>query len=103
MKLIKTLEELIEEEIHDAKKYAKMAIEYKESFPSVAQSFYNLSLQEDEHQNILHNEVVKLINEHRRTHGAPPPEMQAIYDFLHKRHIEKAEEVKRYQNMFRGQ
>jgi ferritin len=102
MKLIKTLEELIEEEIHDAKKYAKMANEYKDSYPGLAQTFYNLSVQEEEHKTALHGEVVKMINDHRRTHGAPPPEMQAIYDFLHQRHIEKAEEVKRYQNLFRG-
>ena len=46
MKLIKELEELIEEEIHDVKKYAKMATELKEEHPALAQVLYNIKHQE---------------------------------------------------------
>ena len=41
MKIIKTLEELIEEEVHDTKKYAKLAVEYKDENPALAQQNRN--------------------------------------------------------------
>ena len=47
MKIIKELEELIEEELHDIKKYAQLAVEMKNDHPGLAQVFYNLSTQED--------------------------------------------------------
>ena len=101
MKVIKLLEELIEEEIHDVKKYAKLAIEYKEDNPSLAQVFYNLSVQEDAHQANLHSEVVKIIEEHRRMHGEPPASMMAVYEYVHKKHIDKLAEARTYQEMYK--
>ena len=62
MKIIKTLSDKIHEEICDAKAYAKLAIEYKDERPDLARSFYNLSLQEMDHMNVLHNAVTDIIN-----------------------------------------
>jgi hypothetical protein len=101
MKIIKLLEELIEEEIHDVKKYAKLAVEYKEDHPALAQLFYNLSTQEDSHQASLHTEVVKIIEEHRRTHGEPPAAMMAVYEYVHKKHIDALAEARTYQDMYK--
>jgi hypothetical protein len=101
MKIIKMLEELIEEEVHDVKKYAKLAVEYKDEHPALAQVFYNLSVQEDGHQAELHNEVVKIIEAHRRTHGEPPPAMMAVYEYVHQKHIDKLAEARTYQDMYK--
>ncbi len=101
MKLIRELEELIEDEISDIEKYAKMAAELKAQRPSLAQALYTISTQEDTHQAALHSEVVKLIEEHKRTHGEPPAPMMAVYDYLHKRHIEKLAEARRYQEVYK--
>ena len=43
MKIIKKIEELIEEEIHDQKNYAKLAIKVKHDHPMLAQVLYNIS------------------------------------------------------------
>ena len=101
MKLIKELEELIEDEICDVKKYAKMAIELKHDHPGLANTLYTISTQEDTHQSMLHSEVVKIIQEHRKNHGEPPAAMMAIYEYVHKKHIDKLAEARRYQEMYK--
>lgn len=102
MKLIRDLEELIEEEIHDIKKYAKMAVELKDEYPNMAHVLYTISTQEDGHQAAIHKEVVNIIEEYRRTHGEPPVAMMAVYEYLHKKSIEKLAEARRYQEIYKG-
>ena len=101
MKLIRDLEEAISDEISDIKKYAKWAAELKENHPTLAQVLYNISTQEDGHQAAIHNEVVKIIEEHRRTHGDPPVAMMAVYEFIHQQHIDKLAEARMYQDVYK--
>ena len=101
MKIIQEVTELIHEEIEDVKKYAELAAKVKAEHPSLAQVFYTLSAQEDSHQAALHAEVVKIIEQYRRTNGQPPANMLAVYEYLHNRQIEKALEVKTLQNMYK--
>lgn len=102
MKLIKELEELIEDEVHDVKKYAKMAVELKADHPQLAQVLYTISAQEEGHQQMLHGEVVRIIEQYRKEHGEPPAAMMAVYDYVHKKHIERMADAKRYQEMYRS-
>lgn len=101
MKIIKELEEYIDDEIKDIKKYAKLATAVKEEYPSLAQALYTISTQEDLHQSVLHSEVVKIIEEHRRVHGEPPAAMKAIYDYLHQQSIDKLAEARTYQEIYK--
>ena len=101
MRIIKILSDKIKEELGDAKSYAKMAIEYKEEYPELSRTLYNLSTQEMEHMNLLHNEVTAIIKKYRETKGDPPADMLAVYEYLHKEQIEKASKVKTLQNMYK--
>lgn len=103
MKIIKTLSEMIEEELEGAEHYAKMALAQKDVNPGLARVLNDISHQEMNHVNLLHGEVVKLIEQHRKEKGEPPAAMLAVYEFLHERHIAKANIVRVYQNQYRGE
>ena len=102
MKIIEKLVERIDEEIHDAKEYAKLATEVKESYPALSHVLFTISTQEDGHQAMLHEQVVKLIEQYRREHGDPPPAMMAVYDHHHRKSIEKLAEARRYQEIYKS-
>ncbi len=101
MKIIKKLVKMIDEELGDARKYAECALQEKESNPTLANLFYTLSLEEMKHMNMLHAEVVKVIDGYRREKGEPPPAMLAVWEYKHEEHIEAAEEVLVLQGMFK--
>ena len=100
MKVIKMLCERIDEEIADAKFYAKKAVEYKTEYPELANALYTISTQEMEHMKMLHNCVQRIIERYRNEHGEPPSTMLAVYDYLHEQSIEKAADAKRIMQMY---
>ena len=101
MKIIETLSNKIEEELTDARSYVNMAIEVKDEYPELSRTLYNISTQEMEHMNLLHGEVTQIIKKYRETSGDPPADMMAVYDYLHKKQIEKSLEVKMLQATYK--
>ena len=91
---------MIEDEIKDSEKYARKALEMKDTDRKLADVFFQLSTEEYKHMNMLHGEVVRIIEEYRRTSGDPPPAMMTLYEILHEKHISDAAAVKVMQNMF---
>ena len=102
MKLIEKLSDKISEEIHDAKEYAKMALEYKDERPDLARTLYAISTEEMGHMSRLHEAVVDIIEQYRKTNGEPPASMLAVYDYLHKQQIDKAAEAKSLQDLYKA-
>lgn len=94
MKLIQKLCEMIDEEIGDADKYAKLAIKYREERPALANTFYDLSTDELRHMKLLHDQVVTVIEEYRKEKGEPPAAMTAVYEYLHEKQIERSNAVR---------
>lgn len=90
----------IDEELHDAEKYIKRALGVKEDYPDVAELMNMLSSEEMKHMNLLHNQVVKLIENYRKSEGEPPASMLAVYDYLHQKFIDHAKEIKVMQQMY---
>lgn len=101
MKIIKTLTDMIEDELEGAEHYAECALMYKEDHPQLANTLYEISTQEMRHVNLLHEEVVAVIKKHREANGEPPAAMLEIYEWVHIRQIEMAKEIKILQNQFR--
>ena len=102
MHIIKCLSEKIEDELDDACEYIDLAMKWKQEEPDTADLFYDLSLKEMEHMELLHNEAVELIDEYRKEHGEPPKEMMTLYDYLHEKHIAKATRIKVKQGMYKA-
>lgn len=101
MKIIEILSEHIENELEDACTYARLALEYKDTEPEAANLFYKLSGEEMEHMEALHKRVVACIEKYKQSKGEPPAGMLALYEFLHKREIERAEKIVALQNLYR--
>ena len=101
MLLIKKLEDEIGEELHDAKKYIKCALKYKEEHKDLADLYYWLSQEEMGHADKLHKMVVSEIEAYRKKEGEPPAEMLAIYNYLHEKEIDKAKDVKKMWEMYK--
>ena len=101
MRIIKELAGYIDEELGDAQKYVKKALCLKEENPPLAQVFFQLSLEEMEHMNRLHTEVVRMIGRKKDEGGDIPEGMELAYEILHEKEIEWAKEIKVMQAMFR--
>ena len=101
MKDIKEISNDIECALDKAEHYAKQAILFKNDRPSVAQRYITYSSTMLDIMSGLHNEIVTIINDYRKTKGEPPAPMQAIYDYMHERFIDKAAAVKNLQELFK--
>ena len=102
MKTIHEISDMIEDEIEGAEEYAEKAVHLKEKNPSLAKTFYDISLDEVKHIGLLHDEVKKLIEAHRKEHGEPPAPMMAVYEHLHQKHMDKVAYIKVLQGEYRA-
>ena len=100
MEIIKQISEKIDSELHDAEKYIKCAYKVDEEYPQLADTYYRLSLAEMEHVTMLHDNVVRIIDELRRTTEVPEA-MQVLYDYVHDRQIKWAAKIKAKQEQFK--
>ena len=100
MEIIKKIVSNIDDELEDAQKYIDCAYKEKDSHPTLAELYYKLSIEEMKHVDMLHEEVVRVISEYKKTNEVPAG-MQAIYDYVHEREIQWASKIKYKQSNFR--
>ena len=74
----------------------------REEHPGLADTFADLAEAEMGHVSKLHDEVTKLIDEVRQRDGEPPSGMLAVYDYEHKKQIDKASKIKQMISEYRG-
>jgi hypothetical protein len=100
MEIIKQLVEKIDDELEDAEKYVKLACKTKASNPVLADVYFKLSMEEMGHMTMLHEQVVRIINDYKKTNTVPDG-MQTLYDYLHARQIKWAAKVKQKQDSYK--
>ena len=93
MKIIMRLSDMIDEEIDDAMRYAKCALEHDDD-PELSRVFTLLANEELNHMNLLHNQVARIIKLKRERDGEPPAPMMAVYEYVHQKQIDKAADVR---------
>lgn len=69
---------------------------YKDSDTDISRMFAELAGEELRHVTRLHDEVVELIEKARESGETVPTGMMEIYEYLHKRQIEKTNQAKNY-------
>lgn len=82
------------EELDDAKKYAKCAIKHKTENNFAFEKYIELANEEMAHFNKLHEMATRLIEEEKAKGVELTTEEKAIYNYEHKKAIEKANEIK---------
>lgn len=102
MKIIEKLSERMEDEMEDARKYIECAMKWKEEDILLAKMYADMSTDELKHAMMLHENSVRLINEYKQSGEEVPPEMKAVYDYLHEKHMEKYNAIKLQQAVFKG-
>ena len=100
MKVIQKISQQIDSELEDAEKYIKCAYHKREEYPLLADTYYKLSLEEMNHVTMLHENVVKIINEYKKENEVPES-MQMLYDYLHERQIKWAAKIKAKQEAYK--
>lgn len=101
MKLIADIVKDIREELEGAEHYAKLATEYKDENHSLADTYATMAAQELNHVDMLHAQVVKIIQAYRDEHGAPPEAMMAVWNWEHDGMVDKTARVKVLLDMYK--
>ena len=100
MEIIKQLVEKIDDELEDAEKYVKLACKNKETDRVLADVYFKLSQEEMMHMTMLHEQVVRIINDYKKTNTVPVG-MQTLYDYLHGRQVKWAAKIKAKQESYK--
>ena len=101
MDRLKLLYSLIDDELADSMKYGEKAMKYKDTNHAMAELFYSLSLEEMKHKNMLHNQLVKEMQECIALHGDKESEIHAVYDVMNERQVEWENSIRNYQAAYR--
>ena len=94
MKILKHMIEKSEDTLEEIEWYAEKALHYKADHKSVADVYNKIADMHVTIYDMLHKEMVNLIDEHRRSGHNPPPEMLAIWDYEHEKLIKEFAEAK---------
>jgi DNA polymerase/3'-5' exonuclease PolX len=100
MKILAELIEKAEDTLEEVEFYGRQAQHLKVTDKSVADLYNKLATTHIEIYGNIHREIVNLIEEHKRTGHQPPPEMLAIWNYEHKKLIERFTKAKNIVNEY---
>lgn len=94
MKILKHMIEKSEDTLDEIEWYAEKALHYKAEHKAVADVYNKIADMHITIYEMLHKQMVDLIDEHRRMGHNPPPEMLAIWEYEHEKLIKEFAEAK---------
>ena len=102
LNLMHDLYHMMDEEVEGAETYARKAVEYKEKMPNLAKTFDAMSADEMKHANLLEAEINGAIANEKKAGHTVPPEMDAIYNFMHGHYADKLAMARVMQAKYKG-
>ena len=94
MKILKHMIEKSEDTLDEIEWYAEKALHYKAEHKAIADVYNKIADMHITIYEMLHKQMVDLIDEHRRMGHNPPPEMLAIWEYEHEKLIKEFAEAK---------
>lgn len=100
MKEIKDFADDMKDELGDAEKYAKRALYYKDKDPEAAQLYFELSGEEIQHKNRIHDLALKYVQKASESGSPLVPGMKSRYEEEHDDLIEAEKGVRILREMY---
>lgn len=94
MKILTHLIEKAHDTMEEIEWYGEKALHYKAEHKSLADTYNKVADMHITIYDMLHKEMVNLIEEHKRMGHNPPPEMMAIWEYEHEKLIKEFKEAK---------
>jgi hypothetical protein len=94
MKIIKDLIEKMEDTLEEIEFYAMESHHLRAEHKALSETYAKVGEMHIEIYKMLHERAVSLINEEKQKGVAVPPEMLAIWDFSHRKLIERFNKAK---------
>lgn len=94
MKILKNLIEKADSTLEEVEWYGEKALMYKAEHKNLADVYNKVADMHIQIYDMLHKQMVELIDEHRRMGHTPPPEMLAIWEYEHEKLIKEFTEAK---------
>ena len=94
MKILTHLIEKAHDTMQEVEDYGEKALHYRAEHKSLADCYNKIAEMHITIYDMLHKEMVNLIEEQKRVGITPPPEMLAIWDYEHKKLIKEFAEAK---------
>lgn len=94
MKILTHLIEKAEDTLDEIEWYAEKALHHKIDHKSLADTYNKVADMHITIYDMLHKEMVNLIEEKKRSGHQPPPEMMAIWEYEHEKLIKEFAEAK---------
>lgn len=101
MRIIKHLAEQIQEEVTGAEEYAKDALEHRLTDPELSKLYIELAKTEYNHVQRLHEQIIRKIEEAKKSAIEPPESMLNTWDEKHKKLIEQMAKAKTFIEMYK--
>lgn len=102
MREIKEVVRDIKCELKHAYKFAEEANKHKMEYPTLADAYYKIANDNLSHMDILHKEIVALIDKVKKSGREIPRGMMDVWEFEHEEMIEEAAEIKAMLMMYKG-
>lgn len=98
--MLEYFKELLCDELHGAKEYIKLALEFKATYPSWGNTFVDMSAMELEHATNIYKMAESSYKETIAAYNEPPKYLKDLWDCMVEMYTEKSAKVRYMHEMY---